>query len=178
MISHMKLFSIFVVLIQIQIALSQSIKTPSGPNLVQQLCKTNRYQSLCISTLNLDPRSKTSNLQGLAWIAVDATSKKVNETQQHLIAVFRTISDRAAYERYGTCIDTDYGAAINDYLPAVWADLKAKKYTQAISDMKSIVSAADDCEAQFPRGTSPETGRNKATHDLADMTSDIIKTFV
>ena len=54
--NFMKLFSIFL-FIQIQIALSQ-------PNLIQQLCKTNRYQPLCVSTLNLDPRSKTSDLQG------------------------------------------------------------------------------------------------------------------
>ncbi|CAL9221164.1 unnamed protein product [Arabidopsis halleri] len=72
----MKLFSIFVVFIQIQIALSQPIRS-TGPKLIQVLCKSNIYPSLsCVSTLNLDSRSKNSNLRGLASISIDATSKK------------------------------------------------------------------------------------------------------
>lgn len=61
----MKSFYIFVVFIQIQIALSQPIRSTTGSNkLIQVLCKSNIYPSLCDSTLNLDPRSKNSNLRG------------------------------------------------------------------------------------------------------------------
>ncbi|KAF3534519.1 hypothetical protein DY000_02042665 [Brassica cretica] len=170
--NFMKLFSIFL-FIQIQIALSQ-------PNLIQQLCKTNRYQPLCVSTLNLDPRSKTSDLQGLASISVDATTKKTNETLTYLISVYRGIGGgREDFEKYGTCIDQDYGASVNRYLPAALANLKAKKYSDAISNMQSVVGATGDCQNQFAGpGPLPLTQRNKAVHDIADMTTDIIKTFV
>ncbi|CAH2053493.1 unnamed protein product [Thlaspi arvense] len=178
--SFMKSFAIFVLLIQMQIALSQNsqpILSPPGPNLIQQLCKRTRHESLCVSTLNLDPRSKTSDLQGLASISVDATTKKVNETQNYLLSVFKSIGRREEYEMYGTCIEV-YGAAISRFLPAVLADLKAKKYSQALTDINEVVTVPDTCEDQFA-GYSPLplTARNKATHEIADVTSDIIKTF-
>ncbi|CAH2053494.1 unnamed protein product [Thlaspi arvense] len=180
--NFMKLFAIFVLFIQIQIVLSQNphpVSAP-GPNLIQQLCKRNRHQSLCVSTLNLDPRSKTSNLQGLASISIDATSKKVNETIQYLISVMKDLGGgREGFERYGTCIE-GYGASIRRFLPAALADLKAKKYSQAVSDINDVVIQAPvTCQQQFPgKGPVPLTERNQATHDIADMTADIIKTFV
>ncbi|KAF8095451.1 hypothetical protein N665_0332s0033 [Sinapis alba] len=170
--NFMKLFAVFL-FIQIQIALSQ-------PNLIQQLCKKNRYEPLCVSTLNLDPRSKTSNLQGLASISIDATTKKTNETLTYLISVYRGIGGRREdFEKYGTCIDQDYGASVDRYLPAALANLKAKKYSGAIANMQSVVGATGDCQNQFAgHGPLLLTQRNKAVHDIADMTSDIIKTFV
>lgn len=61
----MKLFSIFVVFMQIQVALSsQPIRYATEPKPIQELCKFNINPSLCVSTLNLDPRSKNSNLRG------------------------------------------------------------------------------------------------------------------
>uniref|UniRef100_M4DXI1 Pectinesterase inhibitor domain-containing protein n=1 Tax=Brassica campestris TaxID=3711 RepID=M4DXI1_BRACM len=161
--NFMKLFSIFL-FIQIQIALSQ-------PNLIQQLCKRNRYQPLCVSTLNLDPRSKTSDLQGLASISIDATTKKTNDTLTYLISELRrTGGDRTAFEKYGTCVDQDYGASTGRYLPGALANL---------SNLQDVVRASGDCENQFA-GSSPlpVSQRNKAVHDIADMTTDIIKTFV
>ncbi|CAH8366660.1 unnamed protein product [Eruca vesicaria subsp. sativa] len=177
--NFMKLFAVFVLFVQIQIALSQSNLSPPGPNLIQQLCKRNRYQTLCVSTLSFDPRSKTSNLQGLASISIDATTKKTSETLAYLISVFRGITDRADFEKYGTCIDQDYGASIKRYLPAAIANLKAKKYSDAIANMQDVVTAAGDCENQFAgHSPLPLSQRNKAVHDIADMTMDIIKTFV
>ncbi|XP_010505073.1 PREDICTED: pectinesterase inhibitor-like [Camelina sativa] len=165
-----KLFAIFLVFIQI--AFSQAIQSNPVSIAAQQLCKKTHYQALCISTLNLDPRSKTSNVQEFAWIAVDATTKKVKEMQQYLISVLRKISLREDFERYGTCIE-EYGAAIDRFLPAVVAALKAKNYSEAIQ-MNEVVSKPGYCEDQFA-GNSPLTGRNKAVHDIADMTTDIIK---
>ncbi|ESQ48214.1 hypothetical protein EUTSA_v10022234mg [Eutrema salsugineum] len=177
--NFMKVIAIFVMFVEIQTALSQPIIPPGGPNdVIQQLCKRNRYQSLCVSTLNLDPRSKTSsNPQELASISIDATTKKVNETQEYLISVIKTIRRREDWEMYGTCIE-EYGAAIRRFLPATLADLKAKNYSQAMSNMKDVVSAPGICQDQFA-GKCPFalTGRNKAVHDIADMTADIIKTF-
>ncbi|KAL0857394.1 hypothetical protein Bca101_062548 [Brassica carinata] len=170
--NFMKLFAIFL-LIQFQIALSQ-------PNIIQQLCKRNRYQPLCVSTLNLDPRSKTSDLQGLASISIDATTKKTNETLTYLIdALQHTGGDRAAFEKYGTCVDQDYGASTDRYLSAALANLKAKKYSAAIANLQDVMGASGDCENQFAGSCPlPVSQRNKAVHDIADMTTDIIKTFV
>ncbi|CAN8269191.1 unnamed protein product [Cochlearia groenlandica] len=117
-----KLFVIFFVFVQIQTALSQVIN--QGPNLIQQLCKRNRYQSLCVSTLTLDPKSKTSNLEGLASISIDATTKKVNESLDYFISVLKNITSREEFEMYGTCIE-EYGAAVRRFLPVVLSDLKA-----------------------------------------------------
>ncbi|CAA7015606.1 unnamed protein product [Microthlaspi erraticum] len=158
----------------IQTAFSQSSDSPSGPKLIQQLCKRNRYQSLCNSTLSHDPRSKAANLQGLG-----ATIKTVNESLTYFISVFDKITLRPAYEIYGTCIE-DYGRLIDRLLPTVLADIKAKNYTDAMSNMEDIVFAPNHCENQFPAGTAPlpVTQHNKAAHDIADMTADIIKTFV
>ncbi|XP_010468224.1 PREDICTED: pectinesterase inhibitor-like [Camelina sativa] len=168
-----KLFAIFLVFIQI--AFSQAIQSNPVSIAAQQLCKKTRYQALCISTLSLDPRSKTSSVQEFAGIAVDATTKKVKEMQQYLISVLRKIRLREDFERYGTCIE-EYGAAIDRFLPAVVAALKAKKYSVAMSQMNEVVSKPGYCEDQFA-GKSPLTGRNKAVHDIADMTTDIIKTI-
>ncbi|KAJ4886787.1 Plant invertase/pectin methylesterase inhibitor superfamily protein [Raphanus sativus] len=170
--NFMKLFAIFL-FIQIQIALSQ-------PNLIQQLCKRNRYQPLCVSTLNLDPRSKTSNLQGLASISIEATTKKTNDALTYLISVLRrTGGDRAAFEKYGTCVDQDYGASVKRYLPGAMANLKAKKYSAAIANLQDVMTASGDCENQFAGSCPlPVSQRNKAVHDITDMTTDIIKTFV
>ncbi|KAJ4871540.1 Plant invertase/pectin methylesterase inhibitor superfamily protein [Raphanus sativus] len=169
--NFMKLFAIFL-FIQIQIALSQ-------PNLIQQLCKRNRYQPLCVSTLNLDPRSKTSNLQGLASISIDATTKKTNDTLTYLISVMPSGGVRADFEKYGTCIDQDYGSSVDRYLPGAMANLKAKNYSAAIANLQDVVGASTDCENQFAGSCPlPVTQHNKAVHDIADMTTDIIKTFV
>ncbi|EOA32082.1 hypothetical protein CARUB_v10015329mg [Capsella rubella] len=163
-----KLFAIFLVFIQIQIALSQSLE--------QKVCQKNRYQALCYSTLNLNPRSKTSNVQGFAWIAVDATTKKVNEMQQYLVSILKNISDRGDFERYGTCVE-EFGAAIDRFLPAVVAGLKAGKYSEALSQMREVVAKPGYCQQQFAgiAGISELTNRNKAVHDIADMTTDIMK---
>ncbi|VVA97948.1 unnamed protein product [Arabis nemorensis] len=170
--NFMKLFAIFVVLIQIQSALSQ-------PNqLIQQLCKKTLYQALCVSTLNLDPRSKTSNLQGLGSISIDATRKKVNETLTYVISVFGDTRGREDYERYGTCIE-EFGASVRRFLPAASADLKAKRYVQAVSNMKDVLLAPKVCGDQWPTEYPLELARrNKDVHDIAAMTIDIIKTFV
>ncbi|EFH59305.1 hypothetical protein ARALYDRAFT_479186, partial [Arabidopsis lyrata subsp. lyrata] len=144
--------------------LSQPIRSTTGSNkLIQVLCKSNIYPSLCDSTLNLDPRSKNSNLRGLAPISIDATSKKVNELLNYLIFVSKNIKDREDLKKYKTCID-EYGTRARRFLPAALADLKAA----------NVVSIPDHCEAQFA-GISPLTGRNKAVHDIAYMTADIIK---
>ncbi|KAJ0238430.1 Pectinesterase inhibitor domain-containing protein [Hirschfeldia incana] len=170
--NFMKLFAIFL-FIQIQIALSQ-------PNVIQQLCKRNRYQPLCVSTLNHDPRSKTSDPQGLASISIDATKKKANDTLTYLICELeRTGGDRAAFERYGTCVDTDYGASTTRYLPEAMANLKAKNFSAAIANLQDVMSATGNCEDQFAGDCPlPVTQRNKAVHDITDMTADIIRTFV
>ncbi|CAG7879368.1 unnamed protein product [Brassica rapa] len=170
--NFMKFFAMFL-FIQTQIALSQQ-------NLIQQLCQKNRYEPLCVSTLNLDPRSKTSDLQGLASISIDATTKKTNETLTYLAnCLDRTGGDRAAFEEYGTCVDQDYGASIDRYLPGALANLKAKKYSAAIANLQDVMDATGDCENQFAGSCPlPVSQRNKAVHDIADMTTDIIKTFV
>ncbi|AEE75910.1 Plant invertase/pectin methylesterase inhibitor superfamily protein [Arabidopsis thaliana] len=170
----MKLFSIFVVFMQIQVALSsQPIRYATEPKPIQELCKFNINPSLCVSTLNLDPRSKNSNLRELAWISIDATSNKVNKMLNYLISVSKNIKDREDLKKYKTCID-DYGTAARRFLPAALDDLKAGFFSLAKSDMESVVSIPDHCEAQFG-GSSPLTGRNKATHDIANMTADIIR---
>ena len=64
--NFMKLFAMFL-FIQTQIALSQQ-------NLIQQLCQKTRYEPLCVATLNLDPRSKTSDLQGKITNHCDITT--------------------------------------------------------------------------------------------------------
>lgn len=112
-------------------------------------------------------------MKGLASISIDATSKKVHELLNYLISVSKSIKDREDLKKYKTCIN-EYGAAARRFLPAALADLKAAKFSIAKSDMQSVVSVPDHCEAQFA-GSSPLTGRNKAVHDIADMTADIIR---
>jgi len=109
----------------------------------------------------------------LAWISIDATSNKVNKMLNYLISVSKNIKDREDLKKYKTCID-DYGTAARRFLPAALDDLKAGFFSLAKSDMESVVSIPDHCEAQFG-GSSPLTGRNKATHDIANMTADIIR---
>ncbi|KAJ4886788.1 Plant invertase/pectin methylesterase inhibitor superfamily protein [Raphanus sativus] len=151
----------------------------SQRNLIHQLCKRNRYQPLCVSTLNLDPRSKTSNLRGLALISLHATTKKTNDTLTYLIFVMPDGGGRADFEKYGTCIDQDYGSSVDRYLPGAMANLKAKNYSAAIANLQDVVGASSDCENQFAGSCPlPVSQCNKAVHDIADMTTDIIKTFV
>ncbi|XP_010468223.1 PREDICTED: pectinesterase inhibitor-like, partial [Camelina sativa] len=169
-------FSIFFFLfIHIQIALSQPVWSDKVPQHVQVLCKNNIYPSLCVSTLNLDPRSKNSNIRGLASISMDATSKKVQEMLVYLIYSSKNIKDSEDLKKYKTCID-EYGSAARRFLPASLADLKAGEFSVAKSDMKNVVLAINNCQAQFA-GSSLLAGRNKVVDDIADMTADIIKYF-
>ncbi|VVA97949.1 unnamed protein product [Arabis nemorensis] len=104
--------------------------------------------------------------KGLASISIDATTKKVNES--YLISVFKTIVRRG-----------EYGASVRRFLPAALADLKAKRYVQAVSNMKEVVTAPSVCGDQWAgQCLLPLAGRNKDVHDIADMTIDIIRTFV
>lgn len=122
----------------------------------------------------------TFHASGLASISIDATTKKTNETLTYLAnCLDRTGGDRAAFEEYGTCVDQDYGASIDRYLPGALANLKAKKYSAAIANLQDVMDATGDCENQFAGSCPlPVSQRNKAVHDIADMTTDIIKTFV
>ncbi|KAF8095452.1 hypothetical protein N665_0332s0034 [Sinapis alba] len=105
--------------------------------------------------------------------------RKTNETLTYLISVIPGGGSRADFEKYGTCIDQDYGASVDRYLPAALANLKAKKYSGAIANLQDVVTASGDCENQFAGSCPlPLSQRNKAVHDIADMTTDIIKTFV
>ncbi|CAH2053492.1 unnamed protein product [Thlaspi arvense] len=174
----MKLFSIFVVcILQVQIALSQQNQTTTEPTNVQRICKLNINPSLCISTLDLDPRSKNASAPELALISVDATSKKVNETLEYLISVRKNVTNAQDSTKYDACIKA-YRTAVHMFLPAALADLKLKSrsYSRAASEMKSVVSVSDECQAQFA-GSSPLTERNKVVHDIAGMSSDFIRYF-
>ncbi|KAF3534518.1 hypothetical protein DY000_02042664 [Brassica cretica] len=65
------------------------------------------------------------------------------------------------------------------YLPGALANLQAKKYSAVIANLQDVVGASGDCENQFAGCCPlPVSQRNKAVHDIADMTTDIIKTFV
>ncbi|KAJ4871539.1 Plant invertase/pectin methylesterase inhibitor superfamily protein [Raphanus sativus] len=127
----MKLFAIFL-FIQIQIALSQ-------PNIIQQLCKRNRfnpYASL-LSILILEAKPQIPR----ACVDLYRCDDKENERNVNLSYLrLRGIGGgREDYEKYGTCIDQDYGASVDRYLPAALANLKAKKYSAAIANLQSVV---------------------------------------
>ncbi|KAL1226377.1 Cell wall / vacuolar inhibitor of fructosidase 1 [Cardamine amara subsp. amara] len=133
----------------------------------------NIYPTLCVSTLNLDHRSKNSNIKGLALISVDATSKKFTDSLEYITSVFKKIKDPKDWKRYEICI-MKYNTVVHWILPTALANLKAAKHHQAKSDMNSVLAVPNICEAQFV-GSSPLTERNKAVHDIADMTADIIR---
>ncbi|CAA7015605.1 unnamed protein product [Microthlaspi erraticum] len=173
----MKLFSIFVVFIQIQIALSQPDQSPPIPNSdIGQLCRANIYPSLCLSTLNLDPRSKTATSVELSVISVDATSKKVNEMLEYLKSVNNNTKNGEDSTRYSICSQA-YTMAAKDFLPFAYSLLKDHSFVEARSEMLKVVSASDKCAAQFA-GSSPLTQRIKVIHDTADMSADIMRYFI
>lgn len=89
---------------------------------------------------------------------------------EYLISVRKNIEN---FKNYDNCIEA-YNTTLHKILPVTLADLKHKKFSKARYGMKNVVSAPDKCEAQFA-GSSPLTGRNKIVHDIAGMSSDIIR---
>lgn len=141
---------------------------------IDETCKKTKNYSLCVSTLESDPRSATTDPAGLANISLEILRGKANATLREAIKLYTGAgSDPVVYQFYGTCIDV-YLVSVTRLLPNAARELGSKKFSEARGDVTEVASNAQTCGRQFVGRSDPIISPNADVHDLATVVSDII----
>lgn len=161
-------------LLQSSISCSASASVSKrGTGLIQETCKHTDYYNLCVSSLELDPRSLNADIKELALILVELLLAKANETLLHVGDLFKKVSDPALYRYYGTCIE-EYRAIVERQMPEAIGALQSDDHMVSKNDAEAAAAHADSCEEQVAGEAQPFSDQNKAVHDLSLVTSSIL----
>lgn len=148
------------------------LKNETG--LIQETCKHTDNYSLCVSSLESDPRSSNADIKALALISVELVLAKANETLWHVGDLFKKVSDPALYRFYGTCIE-EYRAIVERQIPEAIGALQSGDFLVSENNVEAAATHADNCKEQFAGEAQPFTDQNKTVHDLSLVTSSIIE---
>ncbi|PON36863.1 Pectinesterase inhibitor domain containing protein [Trema orientale] len=137
-------------------------------DLVSSTCKKTLYFQLCVSSLRSDPQSQTSDLRGLATIALNLSTANGVDTLSYISA----LKSEASYNNgsqlqsilgcLSDCIDV-YSDAIQNLQDSVPA-LNDKSYDTLQSLVSAAMTDSETCEDGFKEikgSSSPLTEQNE-----------------
>ncbi|EXC13611.1 Putative invertase inhibitor [Morus notabilis] len=134
-------------------------------DLVSSTCKKTLYVQLCISSLRSDPRSGSSDLKGLAAIALNLSiAKGVDNLSyiKNLKSEFASNGSQMTFSYLSDCLDV-YSDAIQNLQDSVQA-LNDKSYDTLRSLVSAAMTDSETCEDGFKEVKgfrSPLTEQNK-----------------
>ncbi|XP_058757447.1 cell wall / vacuolar inhibitor of fructosidase 1-like [Vicia villosa] len=153
------------------VATHSRVIQPNGANIVQQTCSMTPNPALCIQYLNTDPKSSTSDVNGLAQIMFDVLKLKANIAIGKINQLTRSIPTKQN-DAVLSCI-ISYRSILVD----VWLSTQALQDGNpnfAVHNAEYAASDVNDCENAFS-GKSPLTAENNVVRDASVITSAICK---
>ncbi|KAL5572279.1 hypothetical protein UlMin_021876 [Ulmus minor] len=133
-------------------------------DLVSDTCKKTLYFQVCSSSLKSDPRSQTSDLQGLASISLNLS---VTNGAEILSYISSLKSDKSVSGHLSDCADL-YSDAVQNLEESVQS-INDKSYDMVKSLVSAAMTDADTCEDGFKEiegVDSPLTERNQYFNKL------------
>ncbi|CAL5199024.1 unnamed protein product [Lathyrus oleraceus] len=144
---------------------------PNSANIVQQTCSKTPYPALCIQYLNADPKSSTSNVNGLALIMINVIKNNANVAINKINQLSKSIPTKQK-EALLFC-SINYTSILVDVFQATQA-LQKGNPKFAVYNVNSVASEANGCENEFSE-KSPLTAENNVMHDASAITSAICR---
>lgn len=158
-------------LVSFILILCTTLIQPNSANIVQQTCSKTPYPALCLQYLNADPKSSTSNVNGLALIMINVIKNKANVAINKINQLSKSIPTKQK-EALLFC-SINYTSILVDVFQATQA-LQKGNPKFAVYNINSVASEANGCENGFS-GKSPLTAENNVMHDASAITSAICK---
>ncbi|KAI8522649.1 hypothetical protein RHMOL_Rhmol13G0012700 [Rhododendron molle] len=158
-------------------ALNNSTKNATS-NLIEKACSGSRNQAFCLSVLKSDPGSKTADLKGLAFIALQAASKNATKTSVKIQLWLNdteaepTLDDalRACDQAYIDVVD-QIGDSVNALVSGANGDVQTW--------MKAAVADIDTCDVGVKGLTVTHavelTKKNRALRQLCNTALGIVR---
>ncbi|CAN4085969.1 unnamed protein product [Withania somnifera] len=148
-----------------------SLLSISRADLINDVCSKTQKPTICLSTLNGDPRSKGANLEGLATISIDISLKNMQFARNLVNSLLKQATDPNLKTRYNSCLE-NYNDSIDDLkeLPAL---LNSKDYLGLNVHASAALDGPSTCDDNFT--TLPaEAPQLKAASDKIQNLIDII----
>ncbi|KAF5748382.1 pectinesterase [Tripterygium wilfordii] len=135
------------------------------PDLISTACNRTLHQELCISSLRSDPRSHSSDLEGLAEIALNISTIHGVQTLSYINHLKSNVGGNVS-EYVLTCLSDcmeEYSEAIDKLEDSVGA-LMNRSFDDLVTFVTAAMTDSDTCEEGFeenPEEVSPLTKRNQ-----------------
>ncbi|KAK9733776.1 hypothetical protein RND81_04G091600 [Saponaria officinalis] len=134
-------------------------------------CRKASDFGFCAYTLGSDPRGKTTDVDGLAQIALDKLAAQVKGTISYLQR------QDSADPVVGSCLQF-YRTADSKVYPSAVGSLNNKAYGAAKQATRAVMNHGHGCQVRVDQSPSPKwqmlTSMNKVVHDLSQLSSDLI----
>ncbi|XP_004508255.1 cell wall / vacuolar inhibitor of fructosidase 1-like [Cicer arietinum] len=156
------------------------VVTECNANLVEETCKKTQNYNLCIKCLNSDPRSSTSDLNGLALIMVNTIKLKAQTTLIKIRQVIETIGDKLTPPQKQTLnsCTTNYNTILNVDVHDAYIALQQGNPRAAKDGVNDAATKGSTCEndfsRKFPDGIGILGDTIKIMNDVATVASNII----
>ncbi|GMH29722.1 hypothetical protein Nepgr_031565 [Nepenthes gracilis] len=171
--------SLFLLFIILSIFLAARIE--ADKRLIHRTCKkAEAYYTLCVKTIEADPRSKTADAAGLAVVVVDKVKSQVTETIGIVKELMAITSDPVERQFLSGCV-WRYNAVLNAILLGSIEAMKKGDYAFARDALKEAAFEVQTCEKSFAivgSGQSPIAALNQVLNDLSVMTATIIDAII
>ncbi|XP_038991634.1 cell wall / vacuolar inhibitor of fructosidase 1-like [Hibiscus syriacus] len=143
-------------------------------SLIGTTCKTTPFYNLCVSALQSDPHSSSTDIPGLAQIGANKVKAKATATLKQITNLLEQSKDQSLKKALLDCVDY-YDAIVEyDFPTAIDAVVKGdpKFGVQGLNDAANEALA---CERRFEKQPKfPIEGDNKVVHDLSAVASSIV----
>lgn len=158
-------------------ALNNSTKNTTS-NLIEKACSGSRNKAFCLSVLKSDPGSKTADLKGLAFIALQAASKNATKTSVKIqLWLNDTEAEPALDDALSACDQAyiDVVDQIGDSVNALVSGANGDVQTW----MKAAVADIDTCNGGVKGLTVTHavelTKKNRALRQLCNTALGIVR---
>ncbi|GFZ13879.1 hypothetical protein Acr_24g0000690 [Actinidia rufa] len=147
-----------------------------GDALIRATCKSTNNFTLCVSTLQSDPRSFKADVKGLAHITLEIVLSKAKQTLTAIGNLFKNTMDPVLFRKYGTCI-LQYNRTVSSTLPQAIKALETNDNGASKQGAQDAATSVQTCGVQSASNEFPVSTQNKLVQDLALVAKSIISTL-
>ncbi|KAE9609994.1 putative pectinesterase inhibitor domain, Cell wall/vacuolar inhibitor of fructosidase [Lupinus albus] len=145
----------------------------TNANLIEETCMQTPNHDLCVQYLQADPHSSDADVSGLALIMVNVIKTKAKNALVKIHQLLQGSPEPGQKEALNTC-GGQYNAILVADVPQAIASLQKGDPKFAVDSANDAAIEATSCENNFS-GKSPLTNDNNSMHDVAAVTSAIVK---